>query len=57
MTIRAGDVLILPAQTNKLSFVDRIVENTGAGKAGFSGWAIENDIYKRQRLDQAQEEW
>ncbi|SIR65258.1 putative mRNA 3-end processing factor [Haladaptatus litoreus] len=44
-TLGAGDVLVLPAQTNKLSFVDHIVENTGAVKAGFSGWAIE-DAFK-----------
>ncbi|WP_336364824.1 mRNA 3'-end processing factor [Halalkalicoccus salilacus] len=52
VTIGAGDVLVLPAQTNKLSFVDRIVENTGALKAGFSGWAIEDSFKYRGDYDE-----
>lgn len=50
--IGAGDVLVLPAQTNKLSFVDRIVETTGAVKAGFSGWAIEDSFKYRGDYDE-----
>lgn len=45
VTIGAGDALVLPAQTNKLSFVDRIIETTDAVKAGFSGWAV-GDSFK-----------
>ena len=52
VTIGAGDVLVLPAQTNKLSFVDHIVENTGAVKAGFSGWAIEDSFKYRGDYDE-----
>lgn len=52
VTIGAGDVLVLPAQTNKLSFVDHIVENTGALKAGFSGWAIEDSFKYRGDYDE-----
>lgn len=52
VTIEAGDALVLPAQTNKLSFVDRIVENTGAVKAGFSGWAIEDSFKYRGGYDE-----
>ena len=52
VTIGAGDTLVLPAQTNKLSFVDHIVENTGAAKAGFSGWAIENSFKYRGDYDE-----
>ncbi len=42
-----GDVLVLPAQTNHLSFVDSIRDSTDALKAGFSGWAIDSS-YKYQ---------
>ncbi|MFC4986648.1 MBL fold metallo-hydrolase RNA specificity domain-containing protein [Saliphagus infecundisoli] len=46
------DALVLPAQTNKLSFVDRIVEATGAVTAGFSGWAIEESFLYRGGYDE-----
>ena len=36
------DALVLPAQTNRLSFVDAIVEETGAKKAALSGWAVDS---------------
>ena len=52
VTIGAGDALILPAQTNKLSFVDHIVRETGAMKAGFSGWAIEDSFKYRGDYDE-----
>ena len=52
VTIGAGDALVLPAQTNKLSFVDHIVESTGAVKAGFSGWAIEDSFKYRGDYDE-----
>ena len=52
VTIGAGDALVLPAQTNKLSFVDHIVENTDAVKAGFSGWAIEDSFKYRGDYDE-----
>lgn len=41
----AGDVLVLPTQTSRLSFVDALVRDRDAIKAGFSGWAI-NDRFK-----------
>ena len=37
-----NDALVLPAQTNRLSFVDAIVEETGAKKAALSGWAVDS---------------
>jgi len=40
--LEAGDVLVLPTQTNHLDFVDAIRERTGALKAGFSGWAVDS---------------
>jgi putative mRNA 3-end processing factor len=36
------DALVLPAQTNRLSFVDNIVKETGAKKAALSGWALDS---------------
>ncbi len=48
----AGDALVLPAQTNNLSFVDHIARNTGAVKAGFSGWAIEESFRYRGGYDE-----
>lgn len=49
--LRAGDVLVLPTGTNNLAFVDSIVEETGALKAGFSGWAIEEAFRYRGDYD------
>ncbi|PSP87393.1 mRNA 3'-end processing factor [Halobacteriales archaeon QS_4_69_34] len=42
-----GDALVLPTQTSKLAFVENIVESTGAVKAGFSGWAVEESFKYR----------
>lgn len=41
----AGDVLVLPTRTSKLPFVDALVRDHDAIKAGFSGRAI-NDRFK-----------
>lgn len=46
------DVLILPSQTSKLTFVDHIVEDTGATKAGFSGWASDSSFKFRGDYDE-----
>jgi putative mRNA 3-end processing factor len=46
------DVLILPSQTSKLAFVDRIVEDTGATKVGFSGWATDSSFRFRGGYDE-----
>jgi putative mRNA 3-end processing factor len=40
----AGDALVLPAQTNRLSFVEAIVEETGARKTALSGWAVDSSF-------------
>lgn len=47
------DVLVLPSQTSRLGFVSNIVEATGAVKAGFSGWAVEDSYRFRADLDTA----
>ena len=52
VTLGAGDAVVLPAQTNGLSFVDRIVEGTGAIRVGFSGWAIEESFRYRGGYDE-----
>ncbi|SEO90407.1 putative mRNA 3-end processing factor [Halogranum amylolyticum] len=52
VTLGAGDALILPTQTNNLSFVDHIVRNTGAVKTGFSGWAVEDSFKYRGDYDE-----
>jgi len=49
--LRAGDVLVLPTGTNNLAFVDSIVAETDALKAGFSGWAIEEAFRYRGDYD------
>ncbi|MFD1512877.1 mRNA 3'-end processing factor [Halomarina rubra] len=46
------DVLILPSQTSKLTFVNRIVEETGATKVGFSGWASDSSFKFRGDYDE-----
>lgn len=47
----AGDILVLPGQTNRLSFVDDIVEETGAIQVGASGWAVESSFKYRGGFD------
>lgn len=47
-----GDALVLPMQTNRLSFVDAIVDRTDAVKAGFSGWAVDDAFKYRGDYDE-----
>jgi putative mRNA 3-end processing factor len=49
--LEAGDALVLPTGTNNLAFVDTIIEETGALKAGFSGWAIDSAFRYRGDYD------
>ena len=51
--LRAGDALVLPSQTNNLRFVEQLREETGALKAGFSGWAIDSSYRYARDLDAA----
>ncbi|WP_266080985.1 MBL fold metallo-hydrolase RNA specificity domain-containing protein [Haladaptatus caseinilyticus] len=48
----ADDTLVLPTQTTKLSFVDHLVENRNAVKAGFSGWATDSGFKYRGEYDE-----
>lgn len=50
-TLSNGDVLVLPAQTNHLRFVDTIADETGAIKGGFSGWAVDESFKYRGGYD------
>lgn len=50
-TLGAGDLLVLPTQTNNLSFVDAIIDDTGALTAGVSGWAVESSYKYRGGYD------
>jgi len=50
--LEPGDVLILPSQTNRLAFVDRLTEQTGAIRVGASGWAIDDSYKYRADLDE-----
>jgi putative mRNA 3-end processing factor len=47
-----GDALVLPTQTSGLAFVDRLQTDTGALKAGFSGWAVEESFRYRGGYDE-----
>ena len=49
--LEAGDALVLPTGTNNLAFVDAILEETGALKAGFSGWAMSSAFKYRGDYD------
>lgn len=50
--LEPGDLLILPSQTNRLSFVDDIVERTGVIKVGVSGWAVDSSFKFRGGYDE-----
>jgi putative mRNA 3-end processing factor len=50
--LSAGDVLVLPGQTNSLSFVQQLRDSTDAIKAGFSGWAIDSSFKFRGDHDE-----
>ncbi len=46
--LREGDALVLPMSTGRISWIESLVERTGAITAGFSGWAIDDSfIYQR----------
>jgi putative mRNA 3-end processing factor len=46
-----GEVVVLPAQTNRLAFVDRLCARTDAVRVGFSGWAVEEGFRYRGGYD------
>jgi putative mRNA 3-end processing factor len=46
-----GDAVVLPTQVNHAAFVERLREDTGALKGGFSGWAVEESFRYRGDYD------
>lgn len=46
-----GDALVLPMTSARIDWVDRLAEKTGAVKAGFSGWAVEDSFRFRGNYD------
>jgi len=51
VTLGAGDALVLPMTTARIDWIDRLAEETGALKAGFSGWAVEESFRFRGDYD------
>jgi putative mRNA 3-end processing factor len=49
--LEPGDALVMPTQTHSLSFVDHIVREADAVKAGFSGWAVDQSFRYRGGYD------
>jgi putative mRNA 3-end processing factor len=47
----AGDALVLPMTTARIDWIDRLAEETGAVKAGFSGWAVDDSFKFRGDYD------
>ncbi len=46
-----GDALVLPMTTARIDWIDKLAEETGAAKAGFSGWAVEESFRYRGNYD------
>jgi putative mRNA 3-end processing factor len=42
-----GDALVLPMTTARIDWIDDLADETGARKAGFSGWAVEDSFRYR----------
>ena len=50
-TLRDGDALVLPMTSGRIDWVDRLADDAGAVKAGFSGWAAESSFKFRGDFD------
>lgn len=50
-TLQSGDALILPMTSGRINWIDQLAEDTGAVKAGFSGWAIDRSFKFRGDYD------
>jgi putative mRNA 3-end processing factor len=46
-----GDALVLPMTTARIDWISRLAEETGAVKAGFSGWAVDDSFRFRGEYD------
>ena len=45
------EIVVLPSNQSRRDWIDAIVEKTGALKAGFSGWAVEDSFLYRGGYD------
>ncbi|MFB6201348.1 MAG: mRNA 3'-end processing factor [Halorhabdus sp.] len=50
-TLEPGDALILPMTSGRIAWIDRLATETGAIKAGFSGWAVDSSFKFRSDYD------
>ncbi|PSQ06730.1 mRNA 3'-end processing factor [Halobacteriales archaeon QS_6_71_20] len=50
-TLQSGDALILPMTSGRINWIDKLAEDTGAVKAGFSGWAVDRSFKFRGDYD------
>ncbi|MEF8812875.1 MAG: MBL fold metallo-hydrolase RNA specificity domain-containing protein [Halovenus sp.] len=49
--LEAGDALVVPTTTARVDWVEQVAAETGAVKAGFSGWAVESSFAFRGDYD------
>jgi len=49
--LTAGDALVLPMTSGRVDWVDRLADDAGAVKAGFSGWAVDASFRFRGDYD------
>lgn len=50
-TLADGDAVVLPFQSTRIDWIDRLVDANSATTAGFSGWAIEESFRYRGDYD------
>ena len=50
--LEAGDFLVLPSQTNRLTWVESLVDDAEAITVGVSGWAVESSFKFRAGYDE-----
>jgi putative mRNA 3-end processing factor len=49
--LRSGDALVLPMTTGRIDWIDDLAAKSGALKAGFSGWAVDDSFKFRGDYD------
>jgi putative mRNA 3-end processing factor len=50
--LEPGTALVAPAQASRSSWIEALVERTGASKLGFSGWAVDSSFRFRGAYDE-----
>jgi len=51
VSLESGDALVLPMTTSRYDWIDSLAAETGAQKAGFSGWAVDESFKYRGDFD------